>query len=351
MRRTRPLAAVVLAAALLWAPLPSADAFGPAKVATRQQTAEAKLLKEFERFATASDGTVGIAIRDLTTGETIMLNGNTLFPMASTYKVAIAAAILDQVDKGALTLDSMLPVEFNNLVSSDGIADFMRHPGMTLSVYNLLELMLTRSDNSATDILMKQAGGPEGVTAWLRAQGVRDQRVDGNTAQLIYRAMGITPGTGTYRQNVDAALAANPELRERDYRDLPNLAFAEDPRDTSTPEAMLALLTKIGTGQALSSASTQVLLDIMSRCKTGNARLKAFLPVGTSIVHKTGTLNGIGNDVGLIGLPGGGSFAIAVFVMKDTKGGEVRNRIMADAARAAYDYFLFAHATKGRDRT
>lgn len=334
--------ALIVGASVALAPLPSADAFGP-PVNARLVTAESRLRAEFERFAAMTDGSVGVAVRRLSDGETIMLNGNTLFPMASTYKVAVAGTILSQIDKGALTLDAMLPVESTSLVSSDGLASFILHPGASISVYNLLELMLTRSDNSATDILVKQAGGPQAITAWLRAVGVDGQRVDDNTEQLLYRAMGISPTGGTYRQNVDAALAADQELRDREWRDLPNIAFAADPRDTSTPEAMIDLLTKISAGQALSPASTAVITDIMGRCRTGEHRLKALLPPGTPIIHKTGTLNGLGNDVGIVGLPDGTSFAIAVFVMKDSKGKDVRDRIMAEAARAAYDYFLFAN--------
>lgn len=336
---------LALAAVLAVSPLPTAFALGPsdgAPVATRQ----ARLEAEFARFAAMTDGTVGIAVRRLNgdggrDAPMLVLNGNTLFPMASTYKVAVAGTILSQVDRGALTLDTMLPVDHRMLVSG-GIADAMPHPGLAMSVYNLMDLMLTRSDNSATDVLVNQAGGPAAITAWLRSVGVRDQRVDDNTAQLLYRAMGVAPGSGSFSANVDAALEADPALRERDYRDLPNIAFAEDPRDTSTPEAMIDLLAKIAQGKALKPGTTQVMLEIMARCHTGEHRLKAMLPPGTPIAHKTGSLNGLGNDVGIISLPDGTSFAIAVFVMKDTKGKDARDRVMAEAARAAHDYFLFA---------
>ncbi|HEX7783085.1 MAG TPA: class A beta-lactamase [Sphingobium sp.] len=287
-----------------------------------------------------TDGTVGIAVRRIGSDKTIMLNGNTLFPMASTYKVAVAGAILAQVDKGLTTLDAILPVDHHMLVS-DGIASMMPHPGLSMSVYNLLELMLTRSDNSATDVLVKQAGGPAAITAWLRSIGIRDQRVDDNTAQLLYRAMGLLPVEGDFARNVEAALESDPGLRERDARDLPNLAFAADPRDTSTPEAMVDLLTKIAQGKALKADTTRTLLDIMARCKTGESRLKALLPPGTPIAHKTGTLNGLANDVGIVTLPDGSAMAVAVFVMKDGKGKEARDRIMAEASRAAHDYYLF----------
>jgi beta-lactamase class A len=335
----RTASAFLLSIVLAVSPLPT-FAYGSAD-GTPQQTAAARLQMELSRFATMTDGTVGIAVRRIGGDETIMLNGNTLFPMASTYKVAVAGTILSQIDKGKFALDAMLPVDPRMMVS-DGIAEMLPHKGVMLSVYNLMELMLTRSDNSATDVLVQQAGGPAVITAWLRSVGVRDQRVDDNTAQLLYRAMGLEPTAGIFRQNVEAALESDASLRERDARDLPNIAFAADPRDTSTPEAMTDLLTRIALGQALKPESTSILLEIMARCKTGEHRLKALLPPGTPIAHKTGSLNGLGNDVGIVSLPDGNRFAIAVFVMKDTRGKDTRDRIMAEAARAAHDYFLFS---------
>jgi beta-lactamase class A len=332
--------ALLLSVVLAVCPLPT-FAIGPASAPLPQRTAEDNLRAEFSRFAMMTDGTVGIAVRRIGSDKMVVLNGNTLFPMASTYKVAVAGSILAQVDKGQITLDTMLPVDHRMLVS-DGIAAMMPHPGLSMSVYNLLELMLTRSDNSATDVLVKQAAGPQAVTAWLRSIGVRDQRVDDNTAQLLYRAMGVAPAEGSFARNVDAALEADPGLRERDARDLPNLAFAADPRDTSTPEAMIDLLTKIAQGKALKADTTHILLEVMARCKTGENRLKGLLPPGTLIAHKTGTLNGLANDVGIVTLPDGSTMAIAVFVMKDSRGKEVRDRIMAEAARAAHDYYLFS---------
>jgi beta-lactamase class A len=137
---------------------------------------------------------------------------------------------------------------------------------------------------------------------------------------------------------MEAALSA----RQRDARDLPNMAFAADPRDTSTPRAMNDLLYAIHQAKALKPGSSAALIAIMARCKTGKARLAGMLPPGTMIAHKTGTLNGLGNDAGIISLPDGRMFAISVFVMKDRRGHVLRDRIMAEVARAAYDYFLFA---------
>lgn len=317
MPRRFSVAALLAGFGLFLAPLPAADAFGP-KPDMVQQTAQSRLLGEFARFAMLSDGTVGIAVRNLHNGETLQYNGDTLFPMASTYKVAVAGKILSLADAGTLRLDEKLP-----------------RLGTPLSVTTLLDLMLTRSDNEATDTLVARAGGPQAVHGWLKSIGIRGQRVDSNTAQLLARAKADFGAAGDEAESVLSS-------RQRDARDLPNMAFADDPRDTSTPRAMNDLLSAIHHGKALKGSSTAMLLGIMSRCKTGKARLVGMLPPGTPIAHKTGTLNGLGNDTGIITLPDGRRIAISVFVMKDHRGHAARDRIMAEVARAAYDYFLFA---------
>jgi beta-lactamase class A len=342
MRLSRPFAALA-AFGLFLAPLPAADAFGPADNLV-QQSAQARLLDQFARFAALTDGTAGIAVTDLSTGETQALNGDTLFPMASAYKVAVAGKIFSMVDAGALSLNKMVAVD-PALLSEGGIADMFPKGGASFTIYNLLDMMLTRSDNNATDMLVAQAGGPGAVNAWLRSIGIAGQRVDSNTAQLLYRAMGLSPtAPGSFRRTVEAAMESDTALRQREAGDLPNLAFAADPRDTSTPQAMLQLLAAIRQGRALKPASSAALLEIMARCRTGAMRIKGMLPPGTPVAHKTGSLNGTGNDVGIVTLPDGRAFAIAVFVMKDFKGHDVRDRIAAEAARAAYDYFLYAPA-------
>lgn len=326
---------------LFLAPLPGADAFAPPPRPSIQQAAEAKLLAEFARFASLSDGTVGIAVRDLQTGETQALNGNTLFPMASAYKIAVAGRIFALVDAGALHLDDQLALD-PALASEGGIAWMFSRPGATLSVDRLLELMLQKSDNNATDVLVARAGGPQAITRFVTQLGITGLRVDNDTAHLLYRAMGIRPLSGSFRRNADAARRADPQIAVRDMRDLPNLAFAAEVEDTSTPSAMIDLVNAYESGRALSAASTRRLFTIMAGCETGRKRLVGMLPPGTAVAHKTGSLNGIGNDVGVVRLPDGRRFAVAVFVMKDSRGHGARDRIMAEAARAAYDYFLYA---------
>jgi beta-lactamase class A len=320
--------------------IPATALAAPKPAVAAQADAGTRLAAEFARLAKQTDGTVGVAVQRVGGTAATTLNAGMAFPMASTFKIAVAGKIFQRIDRGELSLDRMIAVEPAMIVPSAGIAEQLPHAGIALSIHNLLELMLTRSDNTATDVLTAQAGGPAAVTAWLRSVGVTDQRVDGDTAHVIFRAFGVTPGTGTFTEQLTAAFTADPAKQERNINRTPDKLFNDDPRDSSTPEAMAKLLLTIEAGKAMSAASTKTLLDIMARCHTGDQRIKGLLPSGTLVAHKTGSLMSIANDVGLVTLPDGSKFAIAVYIKGDTKGTEVQDRVIANIARAAYDYFL-----------
>jgi beta-lactamase class A len=309
--------------------------------ASQAPAAATRLESAFALLAKQTDGSVGVAVQRIGGGPVYTLNAGQTFPMASTFKIAVAGAVLNRIDKGELKLDTMVTVDPAVWVQSAGITEQMKHPGVALSVHNLLELMLTRSDNTATDVMVAQAGGAAAVTAWLRKVGVTNgQRVDADTARLIYRALDITPGPGSFKDNIERAFAADPSKRDMDQKRTPNVPFNNDPRDASTPEAMVQLLAVIQSGKALSASSTKVLIEIMERCITGEKRLKGLLPQGTVVAHKTGTLMSIANDVGIVTMPDGSKFAIAVFVKSDTKGVDTQERVIAEVARTAYDHYL-----------
>jgi len=227
----------------------------------------------------SASSNVGVAALDLATGETVSINGDVRFPMASTVKVAVAAAYLNQVDHGRRSLGD-------------------RISGQTAST--LMQRMLIHSDNHATDILIRDLGGPDALQDWLQFQGFTNIRVDRTIARLL-----------------------------SDRRDL------WDIRDSSTPMAMVELLEKLDKGNVLKPQSRSYLLDLMGRCATGKNRIRGMLPWGTRVEHKTGTLNGYTSDVGFITLPNGHRVAVAMFA----RGGADRPRTIAEAARTIYDGF------------
>ncbi len=304
-----------------------------------------RLEGEIARAAKSAGGIVGISAAHIESRRRIALNSRERFPMASTYKVPIAVQLFARVDQGEITLDQMIELKPSDLRPGSGtLTPLLNKPGVVLSVRNLLELMLRVSDNSATDLLLRLAGGPEAVTARMRALGIRDMEINRPTINLIADSTGYTlPPEIEWTPELFKKLheATTPESRKAAAR-----KFETDPRDTSTPEAMVTLLEQIYRGDLLKRESAALLLDIMERCQTGKARLKGILPSEIAIAHKTGTIDGITNDVGIITLPDdAGHVAIAVFVKSSDKEIAERERAISQIARAVYDFFLYQPST------
>ncbi len=308
----------------------------PAEAASVATLAEASAMEaRIAALAELSGGRMGVMAFDLAGGEPVSLNPDEPFPMASTFKIAVAAAVLARVDAGELALDDMIEIDPDSHVMSEVIADRFIHPGVALSVANLIELTITQSDNTATDVLTGLAGGPEAVTAWLSGQGIEGQRIDRDTAGLLRDFFDLPEGP--LRETVPAALAAQPDLLARGGR--PHAPFDTDPRDTSTPRAMAELLARIARGQALSEAGTDFLMGALGRTRTGAGRLRGLLPEGTPVAHKTGTIGGTVNDAGIITLPDGRRIVVVAFVKQSDAPMAARERAIAEIARTLHDGF------------
>ncbi|HYG81921.1 MAG TPA: serine hydrolase, partial [Pyrinomonadaceae bacterium] len=190
------------------------------------------------------------------------------------------------------------------------------------------------------------AGGPAAVTARLRELGIGEIDINRPEGQLIMDHRGVRE----YPPESQWTLAMFERL-SRNITDAERAAaarrFAQDPRDTSSPDAMAGLLVKLHRREVLAeAANVERVLRIMRGTPTGPARLKGLLPAGTAVAHKTGTAGGTTNDVGLITLPdGAGHVAIAVFVKASAKEQPERERAIAEIARTIYDYFVFLPAT------
>lgn len=253
-------------------------AFAAQPAAAAQSPFAAQVQNQLAMLVTSKSSDVGIAAIDLSTGETVSVRGNSRYPMASTMKIAVAATYLSYVENGERSLDEM--------ISGRSAASLMR-------------AMIVRSDNHATDLLLRNLGGPKTVQKWLDWHSVDGIRVDRTIAQL---------------------LQAKRDLYER--------------LDSTTPVAFANFLKRLDKGELLQPWSRNYLLTLMEQCQTGRNRMKALLPAG-AVAHKTGTLNGYTSDVGFITLPTGRKVAIAVFA----RGGEDRPRAIAEVARAVYDGF------------
>jgi beta-lactamase class A len=301
-----------------------------------------RLEREIARLAKVGGGVTGVTAIHLETGRRVSFNGSDRFPMASTFKVPIAVQLLARVDAGEVKLDQMIEIRQSDLHPGSGtLSDLFNKGGLALSVRNLMELMLLISDNSATDVLLRVAGGAEAVTSRMRGLGIEGINVNRSTALLIADWLGATGLPSEEKWSPDLFDSAFGMVKPEDQKAAAK-RFDLDARDTSTPDAMAALLERIYRKDLLKEKSADLLLDIMKRCQTGQARLKGLLPEGTEVAHKTGTIGGSTNDVGIITLPdNAGHVAIAVFVKSSEKEIPARERAIAEIARAVHDFFLF----------
>lgn len=276
------------------------------------QTFEAIYASSFEQriaeLANAAQGRIGVAAIDLATGEEVMVLGDQLFPMASTSKIAVAATYLEMVEQGRYSLTSefplMLPVRSAKYSSTRAPV----REGQHMPAIDLLEIMITRSSNPATDALLAAVGGPARVNDWMRRQGISDFSINRDIATLVR-------DDGEY-----------------------NPAVHIDTRDAATPRAMVRLLAGLYRGDFLSDQSRRVLLSSMSRTVTGKRRIPAHIPLEARVSHKTGSLNNTSSDIGIIETPDGRAIAVAIYVTgQGTK--LAREQRIAAIARALYDGF------------
>lgn len=302
---------------------------------------------EVARLARTPGGTVGVGIRHLESGRAVYLNGDHAFLMGSTFKVPVAVQLLTRVDRGLERLDRKVPLLPSDLFPSGSLLSQRfggpGDPGADLALRRYLELMLILSDNAATDVVLREIGGTAAVTARLRELGIDGIRVDRTVMEIYWEYTGLgAPPPPAVRSVAEFARRAGALSRERLAE--AQAAFHASPKDRATPRAMVALLEAIWRRRALSPASTDVLLAVMRLEETGGERIQRRLPPGTTIASKTGTYGTVvANDVGIVTLPdGAGHLAVAVFTEDPTTDVAAKERIIADVARAAYDFFALA---------
>lgn len=266
--------------------------------------------RQLASVAEASRGRIGVAAVDLASGRTIGVLDDQRFPMASTSKIAIAATFMAGVEQGKWSLSSEFPmlVPVKSTPFSSAVAPV--RPGAYMTARELIEQMITRSNNYATDGLLKVVGGPKAVNDWVHnVAGVKEWSLDRDIATLVRDDGALDP------------------------------AKVVDTRDSATPLAMVQLLAGIYKGQWLRPESRDVILGAMSRCRTGRHRIPAGMPEGVTVSHKTGSLNNTSSDVGIVETPDGRTFAVAIYVTGQGSRPNRETRI-AQIARAVYDGYL-----------
>lgn len=247
-------------------------------------------------------GQLGVLAIDTVTGRKIEHRATERFPMCSTFKLLLAGAVLDRVDKHQESLDRRITYGESDLLEWAPVAkEHLKEGGMTVEA--MCAAAVDYSDNTAANLLLQSIGGPSKLTEYLRSIGDRVTRLDRN----------------------------EPDL---------NTAVAGDPRDTATPTSMLNSVNTLVLGQALSGSSRKQLADWLVANTTGGARLRAGLPAGWRIGDKTGTgRNGATNDVAIVWPPDRDPILIVAFFVGSKADRSEREAAIAEVGRTVADTF------------
>ncbi len=240
-------------------------------------------------------GRIGVSVIDTQTNISFGYRETETFPMFSTFKVLAAAMVLSRVDKGEENLERRVVYDKAQLI--DYSPETEKHVGGEgMSVGELCKAAITLSDNTAANLLLETLGGPKELTNWLRTLGDGSTRLD----------------------------RIEPDLNE---------AKKDDPRDTTTPDAMLDTLGNLTLGTVLSEPSQNTLVEWMVANTTGSERLRKGLPDGWKIGDKTGTgKNGSAADIAICWPPGHGPILIAVYINEATATTDEINPVFGEVA-------------------
>jgi beta-lactamase class A len=264
--------------------LAAADRFAPLR----------RVIATIERDA---GGPFGVALLDTGSGTRFEHRAQQRFPLCSTFKLLLAARLLHGAQTGRWQMTDRLPVTQADMLSHAPFTE--RRIGGTASLLELADAMVTNSDNPAANIGLKHVGGPSALTAWLRAAGDNITRIDHFEPDMNNE----TPG---------------------------------DPRDTTTPAAMLAICQQLAAGRGpLNAASRARLFGWMAASVTADDMLRAGLPAGWKEANKTGS--GAWHARGIVSAitpPGRPPIWVAAYVFAAKSSLAERNRHFPPLARA-----------------
>jgi len=303
-----------------------------------------------EAIIAAGPATGGFALHHIERGESLSFDGATPYPAASVFKVPVLVEAFRQINRGEIGLEERWPL--TEQVKSAGSGVLLRlSPGLQPTVRDLLTLMISISDNTATDMLVGRLGA-ERVTATMHALGLPDTVVAATCRDLLRGVLGeASPALAPH------ALARYTRAHPADP-DSPAFSGAHD-NNVSTAEQMCDLFRRIHTGDGMDAigvdAAARTTMYEILLLQQLNDRMPRFLPPGTAVAHKTGSLGGpwlVRNDAGLLDLEARGTVALACFTrtrlpraLSDLESNRLITRIdeqIAAFTRAVYDHYTTA---------
>lgn len=293
-------------------------------------TEQSEALDQIRVLAESFDGVVGVAAKDFGSGTRLKYNAETIFPTASTFKTALLYELYRQVDQGIIDPAMRITFEDRQRVPGSGVLQDL-DAGAMLTVKDIATLMIVVSDNAGTDIIYDLIGRAP-VAATLARLGMTQTHLPLDCWEILAGMQNLDPA--------DPSLTYDDLKRSLDETEAPweNSALNETPEnDISTPNDLLHLVETIHKGDGLSAASRDAVIDILKRQKFAE-RIPALLPFGVQVAHKTGSIKGVRNDIGIV-YAGSTTYGIAL-MSKRAENGVAATELLAKLSKVVYDAFV-----------
>jgi beta-lactamase class A len=274
--------------------------------------AKEALTKKIDSICQTKKADIGVAILGLEDNDSFTRNKNKKYPMQSVYKLHVALAVLDEIDKGKLTLNQAILVKKSDLLPNTWSPMRDKYPegNVHLFLSEIISYSVSNSDNNACDILFRLVGGTKKVHKYIRKLGIKNVSIE-----------------------------ATEEEMSKDW----SIQF----KNTTKPFSTVQLLKKFYKESILSKRTRDFLWRIMIETTTGPNKIKGLLPPWAEVAHKTGAsgtnkegITAASNDVGVVFVPNKKHFAIAVFVADSKEDTAGNDKIIAEITKAAWDYFI-----------
>lgn len=300
--------------------------------------APAALRAQINALGNAFGGETGISVRSVESGWTAGYNGQRPFPQQSVSKLWVAAAILDKIDAGEMSLTDPVTVTPADLtIFHQPIRARMTGGAYRSNIAELLRFAMTQSDNTANDILFRAVGGKAGVEAFFARKGLTGITMSSGEKEL---QMAVSGMRWDPRFSYGKIFWQVRETVPFEVRAKAITAYVENPMDGAAPDSVAGALVQLRQGKLLSPASSAYLIELMNQSKTGPKRLRGGLSPGWQMAHKTGTgqvlklLATAFNDVGIMTSPSGKHYAVAVMIGATNRTVAERQEFMQAVTRA-----------------
>ncbi len=298
-----------------------------------------ELVSEIQALWKAFPGKTGIAVRRIDGDWVFGQRGDEPFPQQSVSKLWVAMTWFDAVDRGQLQPGSPIRIGPDDLtLFHQPIATRVRQQGEVVeSASVLVEAAITSSDNTANDSVLRTVGGPDAVRGFLSRKNISGVKFGPGERIMQSQIAGLSWSQAMSEGRVfQAERSKLPEwIRKKALE-----SYVAEPIDGASPVAIVNALSRLARGELLSETSTRQMIGMLERVQSGPQRLKAGVPDGWSVAHKTGTgqvLDSIAtgyNDVGIITAPDGTRYAVAVMLGSTTASVPDRMVLMQSVARA-----------------